>query len=320
MDNKELEQMMRSAFQGAEAQPPAGLWDEIARQDLTPKSLYHEERGSRRRLIYAAIAALLLLSGVSTFLILHNQQPSGSGFEYGAIKPARNNGDVALLLNDTLSANNEETNVEAEPVVEEEIPVKETEKKQRKEVEKKEPIAVQPQTPTAKTEKPVETVTVPEKSVTSKPIEKAQETPAPKTVQTATTKPATSTPKPATSTTKPVVDKPASIALSEPSQKEPEPEPQKPAVQQKPDWEIPNLISPNGDGINDCYVIGNLEKYKPVAMSVYTAQGKMIYSTSNYNNDFCGDNLPSDNYFVVLKIKQGPFAGFSRRSTLVIRR
>lgn len=308
MDNKELEQMMRSTFKGAKTQPPAGLWDEIARHDLTPKGIYREGRERRRRQIIAAVASLIVLSGIATFFILRNQKSHDSGFVYGAIKPAQNGDDIALLTNDTLTIDSEETVIEHE----QEAPAKETEKREKKATEKAEPLmeAAQPQ-PT-KTEQTAEPAKSPEPSPIVRPEEKAKEKTSPKPTPT-TTKPASTTPKPA-------AEKPSALAHSESSQKEPAPAQQQPQAPQKPTWDVPNSITPNGDGQNDYFYIRNLEEYSPVAMSVYTAQGKRVYFTSDYNNDFDGGDLPAGNYFVVLQIKQGPCAGHVRRGVLVIKR
>ncbi len=86
---------------------------------------------------------------------------------------------------------------------------------------------------------------------------------------------------------------------------------------EKPNISIPNLLSPNGDGYNDCWVIKDIAKYKRTAIQLYTAQGNKVYSSNNYQNDFCGDNLPDGNYFYLLLI---PEINYSRRGVLVIMR
>lgn len=80
---------------------------------------------------------------------------------------------------------------------------------------------------------------------------------------------------------------------------------------------IPNVITPNGDGMNDCWNIPDLEKYGTVQVQVYTAQSKRVYMSNDYKGDFCGDDLPSGNYFYVFKI---PSIKYSRRGVLVISR
>ena len=87
----------------------------------------------------------------------------------------------------------------------------------------------------------------------------------------------------------------------------------------QPQWLIPNVITPNGDGINDCFVIQGLENYAPVQVVIYTANSRRIFISDDYRNDFCGEGMPAGNYFYVLTIKEGPSAGFVRRGTLVVK-
>lgn len=80
---------------------------------------------------------------------------------------------------------------------------------------------------------------------------------------------------------------------------------------------IPNILSPNGDGINDCWVIPDLAKYGKSSVQIFTAQRKRVYASDNYNGDFCGDDLPSGNYFYVLTLQKHNYV---RRGVLVIQR
>ncbi|MBQ7279138.1 MAG: gliding motility-associated C-terminal domain-containing protein [Bacteroidales bacterium] len=80
---------------------------------------------------------------------------------------------------------------------------------------------------------------------------------------------------------------------------------------------IPNILTPNGDGYNDCWVIPDLAGYGRVAVQIYTAQSKRVYVSDDYRGDFCGDDLPSGNYFYVLTLREH---NYSRRGVLVIKR
>ena len=80
---------------------------------------------------------------------------------------------------------------------------------------------------------------------------------------------------------------------------------------------IPNVITPNGDGYNDCWVIPDLERYGKVQVQIYTAGNQRVYSSPSYDNSFCGADLPSGNYFYILKLHD---YNIVRRGVLVIRR
>ena len=45
---------------------------------------------------------------------------------------------------------------------------------------------------------------------------------------------------------------------------------------------IPDAFSPNGDGINDKFVIKGLEKYKTVEMQIFNRWGNVIFHSANY--------------------------------------
>jgi gliding motility-associated-like protein len=68
---------------------------------------------------------------------------------------------------------------------------------------------------------------------------------------------------------------------------------------------IPNVFSPNGDGVNDLFIIQNLLLYDYRQVIVYNRWGKTIYSSSQYNNNWDGKNVPDGVYFVVVNILNG---------------
>lgn len=80
---------------------------------------------------------------------------------------------------------------------------------------------------------------------------------------------------------------------------------------------IPNLLTPNGDGYNDCWTLPDLEQYGTVQVQIYTAKSQRVFSSPDYHNDFCGYDLPDGNYFYVLNFRD---LKTSRRGVLVIKR
>ena len=64
----------------------------------------------------------------------------------------------------------------------------------------------------------------------------------------------------------------------------------------------PNVITPNGDGINDSFSIENMELYPNSRLTIYNRWGKKIYETGHYRNDWKGENVPEGIYYYTLKI------------------
>jgi len=66
-----------------------------------------------------------------------------------------------------------------------------------------------------------------------------------------------------------------------------------------------NLFSPNGDGIDDFWVIENIESYPGSNITIYNGHGSIVYESDNYSNDwnavYNGKDLPETAYFFVIK-------------------
>ena len=74
--------------------------------------------------------------------------------------------------------------------------------------------------------------------------------------------------------------------------------------------DIPNVFSPNHDGINDYFFVNEMLLYKPVHLIVYNRWGMKVFEDENYENNWDGDNLVGrplepDTYFYVLKMTGG---------------
>jgi gliding motility-associated-like protein len=82
---------------------------------------------------------------------------------------------------------------------------------------------------------------------------------------------------------------------------------------------IPSVITPNGDGKNDYFMIGEMPD--PIELIIFNKWGNREYNSSNYLNDWDGRNskgteLPADTYFYLLKFKNGKI---KKGSVLLIR-
>lgn len=49
-----------------------------------------------------------------------------------------------------------------------------------------------------------------------------------------------------------------------------------------------NAITPNGDGVNDNWVIRNLETFDGYKLSIFDSSGRLLYQTMNYRNEWEG--------------------------------
>jgi gliding motility-associated-like protein len=79
----------------------------------------------------------------------------------------------------------------------------------------------------------------------------------------------------------------------------------------EPDEEVViyNTFTPNGDGENDHWYIGNIQKYPDNHLEVYNRYGKLVYKTSEYMNTWdgkvSGEEIPAGTYFYDLDLGNG---------------
>lgn len=71
------------------------------------------------------------------------------------------------------------------------------------------------------------------------------------------------------------------------------------------DIDIPNVFTPNGDGYNDAFVIKGLDKYPGSSITILDRNGKLVYQSTDYKNDWKAINLPAGTYFYSLIINDG---------------
>ncbi|WP_025762220.1 gliding motility-associated C-terminal domain-containing protein [Dyadobacter tibetensis] len=66
---------------------------------------------------------------------------------------------------------------------------------------------------------------------------------------------------------------------------------------------IPNVITPNNDGINDNFIIDNI-RLIPWQLRIYNRWGKMVYQNKHYDNSWNGNNLSSGLYYYELSSQE----------------
>lgn len=68
-----------------------------------------------------------------------------------------------------------------------------------------------------------------------------------------------------------------------------------------------NTMTPNGDGANDYFYIGNIDKYPDNVLEIYNRYGQKLYTATSYKNNWDGkylnQELPSGTYFYLLDTK-----------------
>ena len=71
----------------------------------------------------------------------------------------------------------------------------------------------------------------------------------------------------------------------------------------------PNVMTPNGDGVNDELVFGGLSYHPNSELYVYNRWGGLVYSNMDYQNDWDGGGLTAGLYFYVLILTDGTIPG-----------
>lgn len=70
-----------------------------------------------------------------------------------------------------------------------------------------------------------------------------------------------------------------------------------------------NLVSPNGDGVNDFWVIKNIDMYPQSNVRVFDRAGRVIFNKTGYQNDWDGrvggSSLKDDTYYYIIDFGAG---------------
>lgn len=79
---------------------------------------------------------------------------------------------------------------------------------------------------------------------------------------------------------------------------------------------IPNIFSPNGDGIHDKWEIKNLEPYPGSVITIYNRYGQLVHRIINYSSAWDGKikgkDVPAGTYYYIIEPKNGkaPISGY----------
>jgi gliding motility-associated-like protein len=83
---------------------------------------------------------------------------------------------------------------------------------------------------------------------------------------------------------------------------------------------IPDVFTPNNDGINDYFHIVGLEFFEENELIIVNKRGKLVYSKKNYDNNWDGEGQPDDIYYYQLKVKTSGGATTTHKGYVYIKR
>lgn len=66
---------------------------------------------------------------------------------------------------------------------------------------------------------------------------------------------------------------------------------------------IPNIFTPNGDGVNDRFEIRGLERFPENRLLVFNRWGNEVFKTNAYQNDWDGANLSEGTYYYIFELR-----------------
>jgi gliding motility-associated-like protein len=67
---------------------------------------------------------------------------------------------------------------------------------------------------------------------------------------------------------------------------------------------VPNIFTPNGDGLNDYFQIIGLDEFVENKLDIVNKYGKVVFSQENYHNTWNGEGLANGIYYYTLKLKR----------------
>ncbi len=82
---------------------------------------------------------------------------------------------------------------------------------------------------------------------------------------------------------------------------------------------IPNLFTPNGDGLNDRFTIKGLMQYDQRELTIINRWGNRVYHSNQYNNDWDGGSLPEGTYFYILEVSKNGSVSLYRGPIAIVR-
>jgi len=83
------------------------------------------------------------------------------------------------------------------------------------------------------------------------------------------------------------------------------------------DIKIPNVFTPNGDGINDNFVISGIEYVPDCQIIIFNRWGKKVYESNDYKNDWDGGKYADGVYYYIFTLPQGNIKSYHGTVTIL---
>ncbi|HZH54457.1 MAG TPA: gliding motility-associated C-terminal domain-containing protein, partial [Sphingobacteriaceae bacterium] len=104
-----------------------------------------------------------------------------------------------------------------------------------------------------------------------------------------------------------------------PDTDDPDAEDETPPVDIDSELVIPNLFTPNGDGLNDRFVIQGLYQYDQAELLIINRWGNRVYHAKPYQNNWDGGSLADGTYFYILTLTKGGETTVHRGPVAIVR-
>lgn len=69
---------------------------------------------------------------------------------------------------------------------------------------------------------------------------------------------------------------------------------------------LPNIFTPNNDGINDVLAIEFINQFPGNVLTVYNRWGNVVFEAENYNNQWAAPDVPDGTYFYTIHVEGRP--------------
>lgn len=85
-----------------------------------------------------------------------------------------------------------------------------------------------------------------------------------------------------------------------------------------PDIQIPNIITPTGDGLNDTWKITGLRPGDVLQVKIVNRWGNLVYENNNYDHRWSGEGLNAGTYYYLLTIRTTGNKQYYFKGTILI--